>query len=496
MKWNKLCQKALILLLAAGLIGLPQAALAADEAPATTDKTEAASTSSPPEDNSELEAIREVLDYLDKYNIEGADREQLLENAIRGMVYTLDDPYTDYYTAEEMQEFEASVNQEFVGIGVTLRYADSKLYVTDVLPGSPAGAAGMIKGDIITKVDGKSVSGAEDVYRIQGEENTKVLLNVTRGSQKLTFTVKRAHFFLPSVTSSYMPSGRIGYIAISSFSEKADAEFATELDKLRQSGMRSLVLDLRDNLGGYVQTAANIASYFMRNGTLMYTADKSGELEAVTITDGQDIGMPVVILTNELTASASEILTGALHDNGIARVVGTQTYGKARIQNVFPLSNGSSLKLTVQQYYTPSGEDFDYIGLLPDFEVKNGVAQLITGLNKAGARSIDIAGNPSSLSINGTSFSGFIDTVQSDGKVYVPSRILAALLKGDVAWTSSNQKVTITDSAGKKAGFTVNAKTAKLMNGETYVEMSEFAKKFTSVKWSYEKETKTIHLTK
>lgn len=495
MKWNKLCQKALILLLAAGLLGLPQAAMAADETPAAAN-TSQAGTDSQAADNEEMKAIQEVLDYLDAYNIEGADRELLLENAIRGMVYTLDDPYTDYYTAEEMQEFEASVNQEYVGIGVTLRYADNKLYVTDVLSGSPAAAAGMAKGDIITKVDGKGVSGSEDVYRIQGEENTKVLLNVTRGSQKLSFTVKRAHFFLPSVTSSYISSGKIGYIAISSFSENADAEFATELDKLRQSGMRSLVLDLRDNLGGYVETAANIAGYFMRNGTLMYTADKSGELEAVTITDGEDIGMPVVILTNELTASASEILTGALHDNGIARVVGTQTYGKARIQNVFPLSNGSSLKLTVQQYYTPSGEDFDYIGLMPDFEVKNSVAQLITGLNKAGARSMDITGNPSSLNINGASFSGYIDTVQSGGKVYVPSRILAALVKGDAAWTSSNQKVTITDSAGKKAGFTVSAKSAKLISGETYVEMSEFAKKFTDVKWSYQKETKTIHLTK
>lgn len=487
MKLNKFYRKALIPLLAIPLLGLPQAAgAAADSAKAAE---EAGQTS-------EMEIIQEVLNYLDAYNIEGADRELFLENAIRGMVYTLDDPYSDYYTAEELAEFEDSVNQEFVGIGVTLRFTGNKLYITDVLPGSPAGSAGLKKGDIIAKVDGEPVKTGEDILRIQGEENTKVLLGITRGNQNLSLSVKRSHFSLPSVTGSYIPSGRIGYITLSSFSENADKEFAAELDKLRKAGMRSMVLDLRDNLGGYVDSAANIAKYFMKSGTLMYTSGQNGELEAVTISGGQDIGMPVVILTNELTASASEILTGALHDNGIATVVGTQTYGKARIQNVFTLSNGSSLKLTVQQYYTPSGEDFDYIGLLPDFEVKNGVAQLITGLNKAGARSIDIAGSPSSLSINGTSFSGFIDTVQSDGKVYAPSRILAALLKGDVAWTSSNQKVTISDSAGKKAGFTVSAKTAKLINGETYVDMNEFAKKFTAVKWSYEKETKTIHLTK
>ncbi|WP_334075339.1 MULTISPECIES: S41 family peptidase [Paenibacillus] len=476
-KPHKLWQKALVSLLAFPLLALPQTAgAAADQAEA-----EAGAQAS------ELQVIQEVLDYLDTYNIEGVKREELLDNAIRGMVYSLDDPYSDYFTAEELKEFENSVNQEFVGIGATLRFSGHKLYVTDVLPGSPAVASGLQKGDVIAKIDGEPVSGNEDILRIQGEENTKVVLGVTRGGQALSITVTRNPVSLPAVTGSYLPSGRIGYIAISSFSEKGDKEFSAELDKLRDKGIRSLVLDLRDNLGGYVETAANIAKYFMKSGTLMYTSGQNNELEAVTISGGQDIGIPVVILTNELTASASEILTGALRDNGIATVVGTKTYGKARIQNVFSLSNGSSLKLTVQRYLTPNREDFNHVGLNPDIEVKNNaVAQLITGLYKGGARSLEISGSPATLSVNGVSFRGYIDSFKDGNKVYVPSRIIGALMKGNVSWTTSGRKLTVADGNGKAAGFTVGAGDVKLMNGETYVEMHKLAGKFPRLTWSYQ----------
>lgn len=490
MNLKKLCQKALIPLLALPLLTMPHAGAAVGAAATNADTTTESAAQT-----SEMDLLREVLDYLDAYNIEGADREAFLENAIRGMVYTLEDPYSDYYTAEELQEFEDSVNQEYVGIGVTLRFTGNKLFVTEVLPGSPASASGLQKGDVIAKVDGLPVKSGEDILRIQGEENSKVQLHITRGTQSLSYSINRAHFSLPAVRSSYIPSGRIGYISLSTFSENADKEFAAELDKLRKSGMRSLVLDLRDNLGGYVETASNITKYFMKSGTLMYTSGQNGKLESVSITGGQDIGMPVVILTNELTASASEILTGALRDNGIATVVGTRTYGKARIQNVFALSNGSSLKLTVQRYLTPNQEDFNHIGLKPDIEVEaNSVAQLIIGLYQAGARSMEVSGSPSSLSVNGVAFSGYIDTLQSGDKIYVPSRVLAALLKGDASWSASLKKLTITDSSGNKAGFTITSGTAKIVNSETYIEMHEFSKKFPVVKWSYQQGT--IHLSK
>lgn len=198
---------------------------------------------------SDLEVLQEVLQLLNDNNLEGIQREEFIENAIRGMVYTLDDPYSDYYTEEELQEFENDLNQEYVGIGVLLRYVQGKLYVTEVLDGSPAKAAGVRKGDVITSVDGYPVTSVDDIYLIQGEENTKASITINRGGSKLSFQIARSHFALPAVSSRMISAGDIGYIAISSFSDQADEEFAVHLSKLRKLGMKSLVLDLRDNLG-------------------------------------------------------------------------------------------------------------------------------------------------------------------------------------------------------------------------------------------------------
>ncbi|RRJ61925.1 S41 family peptidase [Paenibacillus oralis] len=479
MKKNHFRKYAIIPLLALSLLGLPQAAGAAESSAVTNEAGEAAA-------NSDLVVLEEVLDLLDAYNIEGVEREQFLENAIRGAVYSLDDPYSDYFTEEELQSFEEGLNQEYVGIGATLRYTGDKLYITDVLEGSPAATAGLKQSDIITLVDGQAVTGGEDIARIQGQENTIVNITVSRNGQKLNFPIKRAHFALPSVTGMLIPSSKVGYIAISSFSENADDEFAAELSSLREQGIGALVLDLRDNLGGYVEAAANIAKHFMKEGVLMYTADQSGTLQPYTIEGGENIGMPVVVLTNEMTASASEILTGALRDNGIAKVVGTHTYGKARIQNLFTLSNGGSLKLTVQRYLTPKQEDFNHVGLKPDIEVGGSApAQLITGLYQAGVRKIELSGSPASLTINGASFAGFVDVLEDDGKIYAPARILAALVQGEPAWNAGAQKLTITDGSGKTIGFSKASKSVKVVYGESYVELHDFQQKYPALVWSY-----------
>lgn len=481
---KKLRHGALISLLAISLIGLPHTAGAAS---VTTVTNSISSDTTETNESSDLAIIQEVLNYLNAYNIEGVEREAFIENAIRGMVYALDDPYSDYYTKEELQDFMNGMNQQYVGIGVTLRFTDEKLYITDVLAGSPAQNAGLRQGDVIVRVGSQPVTSGEDILLIQGEENTEVVITVIRSGKALTFPITRASFVLPSVTSHFIDSSKIGYIAIASFSESADKEFVTALNSLRTAGMRSLVLDLRDNLGGYVDAAAKIAKHFIKDGILMYTADQSNQLEPVLIKDGEDIGMPVVILTNELTASASEILTGALRDNGVATVIGAQTYGKARIQNVFSLSNGSSLKLTVEHYLTPKKEDFNHIGLKPDIEVNNNeAAQLIAGLYKAGLRQIEVSGSRSSLSINGVSFSGYIDVIQNGSKVYAPSRLLTSLVRGNVNWSKENQKLTVTDINGVKAGFTKAASSVKIVNNETYVELHDFQKKFPTIKWDYQ----------
>ncbi|AZK46225.1 S41 family peptidase [Paenibacillus lentus] len=455
---------------------LPQAAYA--ESPAN-EATE-------PDD---LEILREVLQYLNDNNIEGVRREEFIENAIRGMVHTLEDPYSDYFTQEELQEFEDQLNQEYVGIGALIRFTQGKLYVTEVLEGSPAKSAGLRKGDIIAKVDDHQVTSAEDIHLIHGEENTKVNVTIKRGGSQLSFMITRAHFALPSVSSRMISSGDIGYIAISTFSDQADEEFAAHLNKLRKLGMKSLVLDLRDNLGGYVESAQNITKHFIKDGVLMYTESQNGKLEAIKITKGSSLGMPVVILTNEWTASASEILTAALRDNGIATVVGTQTYGKARIQNIYSLSNGGSLKLTILKYLTPNREDFNYIGLEPDIEVNlNPTAQLIVAMHEIGLKNFEVSGNPSELNINNVSFTGYLDVVQEGNKVYAQSRVLAALVQGNASWATNTGVLTITDNSGKQQ-FKRSAGSVKILNDETYIELQDFQKKYPAIEWSYQQDT-------
>lgn len=486
MKLYKLRKAVITPLLALSLLGLSPLAAVADTAdPSNTTTIPVETTTESPSD---LDIIEEVLYYLEAYNIEGVEREQFIENAVRGMVYSLDDPYSDYYTESDLEAFEDDLNQEYVGIGVTMRFHGGKLYITDVIANSPAQKAGIRQGDIITKIDGHSIKTEEDVWMIQGEENSRALVTVNRSGKDQTLSVTRASFEIPAISAKYVPSSRVGYIAISSFTDTVDQDFATELSNLRSQGMGALVLDLRDNLGGYVEPSLKIAEQFMEEGVLMYTADQSGEYEAVVAEGGSKIGMPVVILTNEMTASASEILTAALHDNGVAKVVGTPTFGKARIQNLFPLSNGSSLKLTVQSYLTPNKVDFNHIGLVPDIEVSNQAAQLITGLTQAGVRNIELSAGPSSFKVNGLSFGGsYIDVIKKGNKVYAPSRVLAALTKQEVSWNKSTNKLILSDGKGHLTGFTLSSGNVTFQDNESFIELHEFQKKFRGLKWNYDK---------
>ncbi|RUT29066.1 S41 family peptidase [Paenibacillus zeisoli] len=467
------------------LLLLPGAAFAADsQQTATTGTTEATQAS-------DTQLIQEVLDYISAHNVSGVKREELIRAAIEGMIYQLDDPYTSYFTADELKQFQDSINQDYVGIGVTLYFDNNKLYVDSVISGSPAEKSGLKAGDVITRINGEAVTGPDTAAGLAGEENTQVTVTVQRSGKTLSFSVTRAEIFLPTVNAAITDS-KIGYIQLTSFAENADEDFADALSKLQASGMKSLVLDLRDNGGGYIDTANNIAKHFIDKGILMYTQDQSGLLVPQTITDGVKIGVPVVVVTNENSASASEILTGALRDNHVATTVGTTTYGKARIQNVISLSNGDALKLTTEKYLTPSKEDFNKIGLKPDFEVKNSTAQLITAFSLAGMKTMKISGDNHSLSVNGKSFSGTLDTIKKGSSIYVPARVLTSLVLGEVAWNAKDKKIIVTDGRGQRNGFTVASNQVVFQNQESYIEIHAFVKKYPSLKWSYSQNKLTL----
>ncbi|USB32571.1 S41 family peptidase [Paenibacillus sp. YPG26] len=468
------------------LLLLPGAAFAAD-----SQQTASTAGSSDAAQASDSQLIQEVLDYISKYNVSGVKKEELIRAAIEGMIYQLDDPYTSYFTADELNQFQNSINQDYVGIGITLYFENSKLKVDSVISGSPADKSGIQAGDIITKINGVPVTGPETAAELAGEENTKVTVTVQRSGITKLFTVTRAEIYLPTVNAAISDSG-IGYIQLTSFAENADEDFADALSNLKASGMKSLVLDLRDNGGGYIDTASNIAKHFIDKGILMYTQDQSGLLVPQVITGGVKLGVPVVILTNENSASASEILTGALRDNHVATTVGTTTYGKARIQNVISLSNGDALKLTTEKYLTPSREDFNEIGLKPDFEVKNRTAQLLTAFSLAGMKKIRVSGDSRSLQVDGESFDGTLDTIKKGNSIYVPARVLTSLVLGEVDWNAKDKKIIVTDGAGRRSGFTVVSNQVIFHKEESYIEIHAFVKKYPSLKWSYSQNKLTL----
>ncbi|MFC3747988.1 S41 family peptidase [Paenibacillus sp. GCM10012306] len=445
--------------------------------------TPVASAAEPAKAASNEDLINEVMQYLENYNLSGVDRDTLIRGAIDGMVNTLDDPYSQYFDANEAANFSHQVDLEFVGIGVRLQYTTTELYIEEVIAGSPAQKAGLKRGDVILKVDGVPVEETEG-DELSGAPGTKVTLLIQRDGVSKSIRVTREEIASAAVTGQII-GPKIAYVSLSGFTQTADEEFAQVLNKMRTAGMKSMVLDLRDNVGGYMESAYNIASMFMDKGIMMYTSDQSGKLTPVTITNGSKIGVPVVILTNAYTASASEALTGALRDNKIATVVGTRSFGKARIQSLLPISNGDMLKLTTQKYLTPTKEDFNHIGLTPTIEVQGKTAQLITALKIAGLSTIEASGDNHILDINGVPFAGNVGLIKQGNTIYASARVLSALVEGEIAWDAKNKKVVITNVAGVASGFTVASKAALSKDGETYIDLNAFKQKFPALAWSY-----------
>ncbi|OKP99834.1 S41 family peptidase [Paenibacillus sp. P46E] len=485
MKSGKLMTSVLSGCLAVSLILAP-AALAADSSQAATgtDNTQAATGT---------DLINEIMQNLEKYNIEGVDQDTLIRGAIDGMVNTLDDPYSQYFDKDEAAKFSQQVDLEYVGIGVRMMYTAKELYIEEVMAGSPAEKAGLKRGDSILKIDGVKIEDTEG-DELSGEAGSKVTLLVSRNGMVKSYIVVRNDIASTSVKGK-MLGDKVAYISIDGFTQTADEEFTAVLGKMRAAGMKSMVLDLRDNPGGYMDSAYNIASKFMAKGIMMYTSDQSGVLTPVTITDGSKIGVPVVVLTNENSASASEALTGALRDNKLATVVGTRSYGKARIQSLLPVSNGAELKLTTQKYLTPSKEDFNHIGLSPDIEVQGKTAQLITALQIAGMTSISAVGDNHILDVNGIPFAGNVGLIKQGNTIFASSRVLAALVESEVSWDAKNKKVLVTNGAGKVSGFSVTSKEALSQDNETFIDVKDFQKKFPSLVWSYNAAQKQLKLT-
>lgn len=324
--------------------------------------------------NDKLETIQGLIDK--NFYFED-DEQELQDGIIRGYMEGLDDPYSVYYTPEEYESFMEDSEGEYVGVGVQVsQAADTKIItVVKVLKDSPAEAEGIQNEDIITKVNGEDISDQDIdtvVDKIRGEKGTEVTLTVYRGSdgKDHDYTMKRARVESPTVEYK-MLEDNIGYVSVSSFYEVTANQYIEAVESLKAQGMEGLIVDLRDNGGGLLDIAVEMLDYMLPAGKIVYTEDKEGNITSeYTSTDDEQFTMPLTLLVNGYSASASEIFAGAIKDYGIGTLVGTNTFGKGIVQRMFPLDDGSAIKLTIAKYFTPNGNDIHKVGIKPDVEVE------------------------------------------------------------------------------------------------------------------------------
>jgi len=317
-----------------------------------------------------------VVQLINSEYLEPPTTEQLVDGATSGIVDSLGDPYSTYLTPEEYKQFIEAIEGKFGGIGIILSVKDpSKLVVLRPIKNTPAARAGIQAGDQIVKIDDVDTSTIDQdkaVLLMRGEPGTKVTLKIYRESTKQyhDFTLIREKITVPTVEGKILPGHpEIGYVDISQFSTETGNELYEVLKSINVERLKGLILDLRYNHGGELNAAVQVASYFVPQGPVVYIVDKDGNTDTRMATDHY-LNIPLVVLVNEESASASEIVAGAIKDRGTGTLVGTKTFGKGIVQTLFELDSGRAVKLTTAKYLTPNKNDIHKRGIEPDVKVE------------------------------------------------------------------------------------------------------------------------------
>lgn len=312
-----------------------------------------------------------VKRFIEARYVSDVNETKLMDGAISGMVQSLGDPHSLYMNADRFEQLKEHTEGEFGGIGVTMGFKDSKVTIISVLDDTPGQHAGLEAGDEIMAVDGTPVSEMqpeEVAMHIRGEVGTKVVLTIERGGETQDYTIERATIKIDTAKGTMLEDG-MGYIRIASFSENTGKEFKAAYDSLEEQGMKGLIIDLRENPGGLVTSCVEIANMVVPKGPIVSVVERDGSKE-VHESKLEESKYPIVVLIDGNSASASEILAGALQDTGTATLVGTKSYGKGSVQVVVPMLHDDGLKLTIAKYYTPNGRCIDGTGIEPDVEVE------------------------------------------------------------------------------------------------------------------------------
>lgn len=322
-----------------------------------------------------LEMLRELIDevYL---RSEDVSDEDLREFLIKGYVSGLGDPYSVYYDKDETESLFEATEGKFGGIGVSITqdYETGAMTFVNVYEDGAGAEAGFQAGDILYKVDGEDVTGQDlnnVVAKIKGKEGSNVEITVFRGDDMEEYTATATRKIVEVQTVEHeMKDDGVGYIQITEFDDVTYDQFTSALEDLTGQGMTGLVIDLRNNPGGNLDTVCDILDLILPEGTILSTKDKNGEGDTYTSDEEHKLEIPMSVLTNENSASASEIFAGAIQDYGVGTLVGTTTFGKGIVQQIFPLTDGTSIKLTISEYFTPSGRNIHGIGIEPDVEIE------------------------------------------------------------------------------------------------------------------------------
>lgn len=394
-------------------------------------------------DNSQL--VEEIKDILWEHYVEPLPLSLLMQTTVDDVIATVRDPYTRYLTDAEFREFWLSIEGKFAGVGIVIDLIDDAVTVTGVIPNTPAARVNIQKGDIITHVDNQSLQSLDfenvkDLFR--GKPGTYIKIRTFRPQTDtyLSYLLTREYIVLKPVEANILAKN-IGYIKLLDFNQEAAQEFSRQLSRFKEQGVKGLILDLRDNPGGLIGAALDISRDILPPGGFVKMYYRGVKPELITTVGTTDKLIPLIVLVNKETASAAEILAGAIQDTNAGIIIGTDTYGKATVQSLVPLVNGGALKFTSGKYLTPNGRQINKIGLKPDFYIPDSHDQIIEAiwmLNNKVHNSLTYQLNNDLYVINGKVINCSVKPYLAKGNFMVPLRSTVESIGGKIKFTAPN----------------------------------------------------------